>query len=141
MSIEEKEGWTTLHVPKEVLDEIKQIREKENEATWKIIIKALRFYDANKKKEEPDETWIDEVSYFIMKLSLLLSRFLDNSNSNNFNLILSRLEEIKRILNVDVSNLENLVSEYKKNHDDKTKIKILDAYKDLIKRMIIISCQ
>ena len=146
---EEKEGWTTLHVPREVLDVVREIREKEKgKATWEIVLEALKskYNELNmsppshpraESKRTIDETWADYVSYEIMKLSTNFIEFMNDTSDKKFDVLMKRLQEVQRVLEIDTSEVQKMTEEYFKDKNIENKEKLFKAYQGLIKKIMI----
>jgi len=147
--IEEKEGWTTLHVPREVLEQIRKIREKEKgKATWEIVLEALKnkynelsvstpSRSKTKSKSEIDEVWAETVAYEIMKLSTNFIEFMNDTSDKKFDILIKRLQEAQRVLRIDTSEVQRMTEEYFKDKNIENKEKLFKAYQNLIKRIMI----
>jgi len=141
--------WRTISVPAEVFDLLKRIESRSNEdkAHWKIILKALSFYEdfRSKPKLANDFSIIEKISWYITKLSLAYGTFAVNPSEESANQLKERLQEIEVRTGVQVGALLKLIDQYIRIKDEnerkKARMELNQAFKLIIKEMIIKSLE
>ena len=84
-----KVKWTTIKVPKEIRDKIREISESEGRAYWRVLTEAISFYVTQKKKPRVKEDLpaLDKCSWYIAKVSMSVGALKENPNESNFCLL------------------------------------------------------
>ena len=137
--------WRSISVPSEVFELLKRIESRSNEdkAHWKIILKALSFYEEFREKPKMvnDFSPIEKVSWYIVKLSLAYGTFAVNPSEETANQLKERLQEIEVRLQVPVGALIKLVDQYIRIRDEnerkKARMELNQAFKFLIKELVM----
>jgi len=134
--------WTTIKIPKEIHEKIKQYRQRYGKATWRIILEALSFFETisrkpRSKEELPD---LDKFSWYITKLATSFGAFKENPSHENLIYLEKRVKELREKLGIDASHLALLAERYMraKNDEEKKKLRIeLNmAFKSVIKELL-----
>lgn len=91
MSKPSKPSYTTILVPVELRDKVKELALRENKSQWKILEEAIGLYYTQKKRPKIKEALPihDKVIWYIIKVSMSVGAFKENPTAEN----LSKLEK------------------------------------------------
>jgi hypothetical protein len=138
-----KENSTTIYVPKQFRDRIKQLSERYNKPQWKILLDALTLYETTVRKPKAKEELpvIDKVLWYIQKVSMSIGALKDNPSQANFQRAQKTIEQIRERLGVDVRMLELAINDYaklieKKDKRDEANLEINMALKSVLLEIV-----
>lgn len=107
-------GWTTIKVPTEIRDKVKELSEKLKMPQWRVLLELLNHYTVilqkpKKKKELPE---IDKAAWYIVKLAMSVGAFKENTTEQNKQRLLDTISQVGDRLDVDISLLVKAVNDY-----------------------------
>ena len=109
--------WTTIKVPKEVADFIREIRERTGKSSWQIIVEALTFYD-NMLRERghfSKSSDVDKAAYYILKLITSASYVKFSKDEESLEKFRKVVEQVSERLKINCEELlpaaEKLIKE------------------------------
>jgi hypothetical protein len=105
---------TTIYVPKELRDRIRELSNKYGKPQWKILLDALALYETSIRKARTKEELpvVDKVVWYIEKLSMSIGALKENPSDTNLQKTLKTLKQVKERLDVDIRLLERAVNDY-----------------------------
>ena len=136
-------GWTTIKVPVELRDRIKQLSEKLGKPYWLVLTEALSFFETQLRNPRVKESLsnIDKAAWYIVKLATSVGAFKENPSDTNYAYLVKRIEELKQRLGIDASLLLRLAEYYMSAKDEeqrrKLRIDINAAFKQTIKDILV----
>ncbi len=109
-----REKGTTIWVPVEFKERVKQLAQKQGKAEWKILLDALALYETSLRKPRVKEELpiVDKVVWYVQKLAMSIGEFKANPTDENLQKTLKTIQQIKERLGVDTSILERAVNDY-----------------------------
>ena len=99
--------WSSVKVPRELTQELRELRERTSKPNWLIITEALSFYKAaitNKSHFSITEK-TDKIAYYIMKLVTSASYFKINKDKESLEKFKHTVEQLERRLNINCPEL------------------------------------
>jgi hypothetical protein len=105
---------TTIYVPKELRDRIRELSNKYGKPQWKVLLDALSLYETSIRKARTKEELpvVDKVIWYIEKLCMSIGALKENPSDTNIQKTLKTLKQIKERLDVDIRLLERAVNDY-----------------------------
>jgi hypothetical protein len=119
---------TTIYVPVEFKQKIKQLSEKTGKAQWRILLDALALYESTLRKPRTKEELpvVDKVVWYMQKLSMSIGALKENPSEENLSKTMKTIQQIKERLGVDTSLLERAVVDYVRLVDFEASDRLLD---------------
>jgi len=140
---QKNQKWSTIRVPMEVRERIKELGDKTGKVTWEVILEAVTFYESFIKRPSVRQSMpnIDKLSWYITKVATSFGAFKENPSEENFQYLVKRVEELKDRLGVDAELLLRMAEYYRSAKDEELKKKIrIDlnaAFKQVVKDLIV----
>ena len=135
--------WSTIRIPMEVRERIKELGGKTGKVTWEVILEAVTLYESFIKRPSVRQSMpnIDKLSWYITKVATSFGAFKENPSEENFQYLVKRVEELKDRLGVDAELLLRMAEYYRSAKDEELKKKIrIDlnaAFKQVVKDLIV----
>jgi len=129
-----KHEWTTIKVPRELRDKLREVSEREDKAYWKVVIEALSFYVAQKRKATLKEQLpkLDKASWYIAKCAMSVGALKENPSEANLQYLKRTLAQIEERLGVDTKLLARVAEEYARLKSVKARVELNGTLKMLI---------
>ena len=126
--------WSTIKVPKEFLEKLREVSENEGRAYWRVLTEALSFYVTQKKKpkKKTELPILDKCSWYIAKVSMSVGALKENPTEKNLNYLRRTLEQIEERLGIDTSLLWKIANDYAKEQSTHNKMELNMTLKMLI---------
>jgi hypothetical protein len=107
---------TTIYVPQEFKQKIKELSERTGKAQWRILLDALALYESTLRKPRTKEELpvVDKVVWYMQKLSMSIGALKENPSEENLARTLNTIRQVKERLLVDTGLLERAVVDYVK---------------------------
>jgi len=136
---ETKRRWTTVRIPTELRDYIRNLAMRENKTEWQIIMDSVSFYYAQKQKPRVKEeaSILDKVSWYITKLATSVGAFKENPSEDNLLRLRKTAEQVKERLGVDTSLLVRVAEAYMNYRDEDSRMELNAALKMVILEIIL----
>jgi len=136
---ETRRRWTTIQVPVELRDMIKNLALRENKTEWQIIMDSVSFYYAQKQKPRVKEeaSILDKVSWYITKLATSVGAFKENPSEQNLEKLKKTAQQVQERLGVDTSLLVRVAEAYMNYRDEDSKMELNAALKMIILEIIL----
>jgi hypothetical protein len=105
---------TTIYVPVEFKQKIKELSERTGKAQWRILLDALTLYESTLRKPRVKEELpvVDKVVWYMQKLSMSIGALKENPSEENLNKTVKTIQQVRDRLGVDTSLLERAVTDY-----------------------------
>jgi hypothetical protein len=105
---------TTVWVPPEFKEKVKQLAQKQGKAEWKVLLDAIALYETSLRKPKTKEELpvVDKVVWYIQKLSMSVGEFKANPTEENLQRTLKTVQQVKERLGVDTAILERALADY-----------------------------
>jgi len=100
--------WTTIKVPKEVAEKVRELRARTGKASWQLVLEALSFYESalRSSKHFSTTTNLDKLAYYIMKLVTSASYFKFETNEESYNKFMEVVKQVENRLGVTCEEIE-----------------------------------
>ena len=140
---QKNQKWSTIRIPMEVRERIKELGSKTGKVTWEVILEAVTLYESFIKRPSVRQSMpnIDKLSWYITKVATSFGAFKENPSEENFQYLVKRVEELKDRLGVDAELLLRMAEYYRSAKDEELKKKIrIDlnaAFKQVVKDLIV----
>lgn len=135
-----KTEWSSIHIPRQLKERIKALKEREKRAEWEIVLDAIAYYETLKKKPKTKEEFpsLEKATWYITKLAMSVAYYLATSKDENYYLTLATIEETGKRLRVDMKILVEALTNYKnsKIKTPKKRATILKALKIIIREIL-----
>jgi hypothetical protein len=107
---------TTIYVPVEFKQKIKELSERTGKAQWKVLLDALTLYESTLRRPKTKEELpvVDKVVWYMQKLSMSIGALKENPSEENLARTLNTIKQVKERLLVDTSLLERAIIDYVK---------------------------
>jgi hypothetical protein len=107
---------TTIYVPVEFKQKIKELSERTGKAQWRILLDAIALYESTLRKPKMKEELpvVDKVVWYMQKLSMSIGALKENPSEANLEKTMKTIQQVKERLGVDTSLLEHAVVDYVK---------------------------
>ncbi len=130
--------WTTIRVPVELRDQIKQLAQRSGKAEWRVISEAISFYSEFKRSYRVRENMplADKISWYIAKISMSVGALKENPTQENLDKLKRTASQIKERIGIDTSYLVRCAEEFFKRQDRDSVIELNMALKLLILEMM-----
>jgi len=131
--------WTTVRIPTELRDYIRNLAMRENKTEWQIIMDSVSFYYAQKQKPRVKEeaSILDKVSWYITKLATSVGAFKENPSEENLLRLKKTAEQVKERLGVDTSLLVRVAEAFMNYRDEDSRMELNAALKMVILEIIL----
>jgi len=109
--------WSTVKVPGELRAKIRALAEDEGKAEWRIILDALSFYEAQKRRPRLKEelpVW-EKVSWYVVKLAMSVGELKAKPTPENLELLRRTCLQIEERLGVNTGLLVRTAEAYLKD--------------------------
>ena len=109
--------WVCIKVPKEVKEELYELKRGQNKAAWQIISEAISFYRAmiREKEHYTKSSDTDKIAYYIMKLVTSASYLKFEKNQESLEKFKQVVGQVSERLNISCQELipaaEKLIKE------------------------------
>ena len=105
---------TTIYVPVEFKQKIKELSERTGKAQWRLLLDALTLYESTLRKPRVKEELpvVDKVVWYMQKLAMSIGALKENPSGENLNKTMKTIQQIKERLQVDTGLLERAVIDY-----------------------------
>ena len=105
---------TTIWVPPEFKEKVKQLAQKQGKAEWKVLLDAIALYETSIRKPRVKEELpiVDKVVWYIEKLCMSVGEFKASPSEENLNRTLKTVSQVRERLGVDTSLLERALLDY-----------------------------
>jgi len=136
---ESKKRWTTISVPTELREMIKNLALRENKSEWQIVMDSVSFYYAQKQKPRIKEeaSILDKVSWYITKLATSVGALKENPSEQNLERLKKTAEQVQERLGVDTSLLVRVAEAYMRYRDEDSRMELNAALKMVILEIIL----
>jgi hypothetical protein len=129
--------YTSIRVPCELRDTIKEIAKKSHFSMWELIYQAVTYYrSAYLTNFQEKVTGIGKISWYAYKISSSIGMFKENPSEENKNMLLKTAEQISQRLGVDISLLKTAITRYMSEPTEDNRILLNDAGKDIIAQLL-----
>jgi len=107
---------TTIYVPVEFKQKVKELSERTGKAQWRILLDALALYESTLRRPRAKEELpvVDKVVWYMQKLSMSIGALKENPSEENLARTLNTIRQVKERLLVDTGLLERAVIDYVK---------------------------
>jgi hypothetical protein len=107
---------TTIYVPQEFKQKIKQLSERTGKAQWRILLDAITLYESTLRRPKTKEELpiVDKIVWYMQKLSMSIGALKENPSEENLARTLNTIRQVKERLLVDTGLLERAVLDYVK---------------------------
>jgi len=131
--------WTTIKVPVELREKVKDLAKKEGKVAWQIIQDSIAFYYAQKQKPKvkEDASLIDKISWYIAKISMSVGEFKASPTPENLERLRKSADQIQERLGVDTSLLIRNAEAYMRDPDTDNRMELNASLKMLILDIIM----
>jgi len=146
-----KDKGTTLWVPREFKEKIKQLSKRYSKPQWKLLLEALSMYEAQLRKPKMKEDFpiVDKIVWYMQKVSMSIGMLKANPTDENLQKTLNTIMQIKLRLGVDTGILERAVNDFvtlnkrqyknggiRHDHIDEATMEVNMALKSLLMEMM-----
>jgi len=123
--------WTTIKVPIELKELIKKIAEKQEVPEWKVIMRAVSFYQEQLKKPSLKESlpWIEKAAWYAAKVAMSVGMFKENPTEESLRGLFKVLDQVEERYKVDTSLLREMARQYFYTKNKKDRIELNAACK------------
>ena len=126
----------SIQVSPDVKKRVKELAVKNKTTQAKIIEEAIILLEKIANLEDSSE--LDRISWYIIKLAMSVGHFKEYPDKLNYNQLKYTAKQIQERLGVDTSKLLVLAEEYMRKQDKETKIRLNEALKEIVKKMILL---
>jgi hypothetical protein len=105
---------TTIWVPPEFKEKVKQLAQKQGKAEWKVLLDAIALYETTLRKPRTKEELpvVDKVVWYVQKLAMSIGELKASPTEENLQRTMKTIQQIKERLGVDTALLERAVNDY-----------------------------
>jgi hypothetical protein len=105
---------TTIYVPVEFKQKIKELSERTGKAQWRLLLDALTLYESTLRKPRVKEELpvVDKVVWYMQKLAMSIGSLKENPSEDNLNKTVKTIQQVRDRLGVDTGILERAVTDY-----------------------------
>jgi len=105
---------TTIYVPVEFKQKVKELSERTGKAQWRLLLDALSLYESTLRRPKTKEELpiVDKVVWYMQKLAMSIGALKETPSEENFNKTMKTIQQIKERLQVDTGLLERAVTDY-----------------------------
>jgi len=105
---------TTIYVPAEFKQKIKELSARAGKAQWRLLLDALALYESTLRKPRVKEELpvVDKVVWYMQKLAMSIGALKEKPSEENLARTLNTIRQVKERLLVDTSLLERAVVDY-----------------------------
>jgi len=113
--------YTTMLIPRELKEKIKYLAEREGKAQWRVLEEAIGLIYADKTKPRIKESlsWMDKVSWYIIKIAMSVGAFKENPSDDNLKRLEATASQVAERLKLpynSVAMLLRLARQYRDAH-------------------------
>lgn len=133
-SMSEQTRWTSIRVPVELRDLIRDVSEKEGKAYWRVLVEAMSFYVTLKRKpyKKGELDVLEKASWYIAKALMSIGIFKENPTEENYRRLERTLNQIKERLGVNVDYILRVARTYLMVQDREGRIELNMSAKILV---------
>lgn len=105
---------TTIYVPQEFKQKLKQLSERTGKVQWRVLLDALTLYESTLRRPKTKEELpiVDKIVWYIQKVSMSIGALKENPSEANLEKTMKTISQIRERLNVDTALLERAVVDY-----------------------------
>jgi hypothetical protein len=105
---------TTIYVPVEFKQKIKELSERTGKAQWRLLLDALTLYESQLRQPKIKEELpvVDKVVWYMQKLAMSIGALKENPSEENLNKTVKTIQQVRDRLGVDTGILERAVTDY-----------------------------
>ena len=133
-----KVKWTTIKVPIEFRNKVRELSRKTEKPYWKVLLNAISLYESQLKKPKLKEELplLDKVSWYITKLVSSMGIFKVDPSKENYERFLRTIEQVEKRLEIDLSLLKRVARDYYQNDLEDLRVELNMATKSAILNII-----
>jgi replicative DNA helicase len=105
---------TTIWVPPEFKEKVKQLAQKQGKAEWKVLLDAISLYETSLRKPKTKEELpiVDKVVWYVQKLAMSVGELKASPTEENIQRTMKTIQQIKERLGIDTALLERALTDY-----------------------------
>jgi len=132
-----KISWKWIRVPEEIHSSISQMAKKEKIAIWKVVARAVTFYETARREKFREVSDLSKLSWYVYKFSASVGELRGNPCEENLRFLIKTCQQLTKRLGIDTSKVVLAAEQYVKRPTRKGRMVLNDASKEVVAQLIL----
>lgn len=129
--------YTTVRVPVQVRDAIKELAMKTHESMWQAVYHAVTYYRAAYSSGfKENVTEVGKIAWYCYKIAASIGEFKQNPSKENGALLQKTAQQLADRFGIDIGMLKAAAVKYFQDPSEENRIMLNDAGKDIVAQLI-----